>query len=35
MPEIIGIMQKDSGRGFNPGLLRRFSQLMMKAAAEA
>ena len=35
MAEIIGIMQKDSGRGFNPGLLRRFSQLMMKAAAEA
>jgi len=35
LAEIIGIMQKDSGRGFNPGLLRRFSQLMMKAAAEA
>jgi len=35
MTEIVGIMQKDSGRGFNPGLLRRFGQLMMKAAAEA
>ena len=35
MTEIIGIMQKDSGRGFNPGLLRRFGQLMIKAAAEA
>jgi len=35
MAEIIGIMQKDSGRGFNPVLLHRFSQLMMKAAAEA
>ena len=35
MAEIIGIMQKDSGRGFNPVLLHRFSQLMMKAAAKA
>ena len=35
MTEIIGIMQKDSGRGFNPGLLRRFTRLMTKAAAEA
>ena len=34
MAEIIGIMQKDAGRGFNPVLLNRFTQLMMKNAAE-
>lgn len=35
MTEIIGIMQKDSGKGFNPGLLQCFTRLMAKAAAEA
>jgi HD-GYP domain-containing protein (c-di-GMP phosphodiesterase class II) len=34
MTEIIGIMQKDSGKGFNPGLLQRFAQLMTRAAAQ-
>ena len=33
--EVLGIMQKESGSGFNPGLLRRFTLLMAKAAAEA
>jgi putative nucleotidyltransferase with HDIG domain len=33
--EVLGIMQKESGKGFNPGLLHRFTQLMTKAAAEA
>ena len=33
--EVLGIMQKDSGSGFNPGLLQRFTALMLKAAAEA
>jgi putative nucleotidyltransferase with HDIG domain len=32
--EVLGIMQKDSGSGFNPGLLQRFTLLMSKAAAE-
>jgi len=31
--EVLGIMQKESGSGFNPGLLQRFTVLMMKAAA--
>lgn len=35
MSEVLGIMQKESGTGFNPGLLNRFTQIMMKAAAEA
>lgn len=33
--EVLGIMQKESGSGFNPGLLRRFTRLMVKAAAQA
>jgi len=33
--EVLGIMQKESGSGFNPGLLQRFTLLMMKAAAAA
>ena len=33
--EVLGIMQKDSGSGFNPGLLQRFTLLMTQAAAEA
>jgi HD-GYP domain-containing protein (c-di-GMP phosphodiesterase class II) len=33
--EVLGIMQKESGTGFNPGLLRSFTLLMAKAAAEA
>ena len=32
--EVLGIMQKESGSNFNPGLLERFSQLMRRAAAE-
>ena len=35
MGEVLGIMQKESGTGFNPGLLQRFTALMMQAAAEA
>jgi len=31
--EVLGIMQKESGTGFNPGLLNRFTALMMQAAA--
>lgn len=33
--EVLGIMLKESGSGFNPGLLRGFTLLMTKAAAEA
>jgi len=32
--EVLGIMQKESGSGLNPGLLHRFTQLLMRAAAE-
>lgn len=32
--EVLGIMQKESGSGFNPGLLRRFTRLITQAAAE-
>jgi HD-GYP domain-containing protein (c-di-GMP phosphodiesterase class II) len=32
--EVLGIMQKDSGSAFNPGLLRRFIELMLMAAAQ-
>ena len=35
MSEVLGIMHKESGTVFNPGLLARFTQLMLKAAAEA
>lgn len=34
MSEVLGIMQKDSGSGFNPALLRGFTALMLKSAAE-
>ncbi len=33
MSEVLGIMQRESGSAFNPGLLRRFIVLMTKAAA--
>jgi putative nucleotidyltransferase with HDIG domain len=33
--EVLGIMQKESGTGFNPGLLRRFTAVMARAVAEA
>jgi putative nucleotidyltransferase with HDIG domain len=33
--EVLGIMQKESGSGFNPGLLQRFTVLMARAVAEA
>jgi len=35
MGEVLAIMQKESGTGFNPALLQRFTRMMLKAAAEA
>ena len=34
MSDVLGIMRKESGSGFNPGLLDRFTLLMIRAAAE-